>query len=66
MPGCLAAFTARTACDDGQATGTAVAEYVPAGVKIALDNQRPCAHWQASFRMVGKQEVSRVANQGDE
>ena len=43
----------RTACDDGQATGTAVAEYVPAGVKIALDNKRPCAHWQASFRMVG-------------
>ena len=50
----------RTACDDGQTTGTAVAEYVPAGVKIALDNQRPCAHWQASFRKVGNPHLTIV------
>jgi hypothetical protein len=39
---------------------------MPAEVKIALVNQRPCAHWPASFRMVGKQEVTQLADQGGE
>jgi hypothetical protein len=55
----------RTACDDGQATGAAVAEFVSAGVKIALDNQRPCAHWQASFRMVGKPHLTLLELEPD-
>jgi hypothetical protein len=33
---------------------------MPAGVKIALGNQRSCAQWQASFRMVGNSESAGI------
>jgi hypothetical protein len=43
----------------GERIGMRETTKIDAGlVKIALDNQRPCAHWQASFRMVGKPHLT--------
>jgi hypothetical protein len=51
--GCLAAFTsARRVMTDRQRV-LQLQNMSRPGVKIALDHQRPCAHWQASFRKVG-------------